>query len=153
MTEQEKNDKSLDFVVRYYRKGAFRPRRLGKILEFVPRYSFFCRRNIAAACVATALIASAGIGVYFYTHPNDSTGTSQIPAVETTVTASKEVHRIEFNNVPLTTVVKEIEKTYNVKISSLPKEQYRLTLSYEGTAEDLVATINELLGTNLEIEQ
>lgn len=119
----------------------------------MPRYSFFSRRNIAAACVATALIASASIGVYFYIHPNDSTGTSEIPAVETTVTASKEVHRIEFNNVPLTTVVKEIEKTYNVKISSLPKEQYRLTLSYEGTAEDLVATINELLGTNLEIEQ
>lgn len=153
MTEQEKNDNSLDFVVRYYRKGAFKPRRLGTIVEFVPRHSFFSRRNIAAACVATALIASAGIGMYIYTHQNDSTGTSEIPAVETTATTSKEVHRIEFNNVPLATVVKEIEKTYHVKISSLPEKQYLLTLSYEGTAEDLVATINELLGTKLEIAQ
>ena len=49
--------------------------------------------------------------------------------------------------------MKEIEKVYDVRLTSLPEEEYRLTLSYEGTAEDLVATINELLGTHIEIEK
>ena len=58
-----------------------------------------------------------------------------------------------FNDTPLAEVVKEIEKVYDVRLTSLPEEEYRLTLSYEGTAEDLVATINELLGTHIEIEK
>lgn len=33
-----------------------------------------------------------------------------------------------------------------------PCAGYRLTLRYEGTAPDLVATVNELLGTEMEVE-
>lgn len=150
MTEEEKNDNSLNFVVRYYRKDAFRPRRLGKILHFEPRHRFFSRRNIAAACVTTALIACAGIGTYLYVQPDAS---KETPAVEVPVSTTQEIHRLKFDNAPLSEVIKEIESVYSVKLTSLPQEEYRLTLSYEGTAEDLIATINELLGTKIEIAQ
>jgi hypothetical protein len=44
---------------------------------------------------------------------------------------------------------------YDVKITNVPEnsDDIRLTLGYEGNAEDVVATINDLLGTNLAVEQ
>lgn len=37
-------------------------------------------------------------------------------------------------------------------IINVPQTEYRLTLSYEGTAADLIQTINDLLGTDLQID-
>ena len=45
----------------------------------------------------------------------------------------------------------EIEKVYGVKLGNVPDDDIRLSLSYEGTAADLVDTINDLLGTEIEI--
>ena len=60
--------------------------------------------------------------------------------------------RIEFKDTPLPKVAEAIAETYDVEITGIrPGDNTRLTLSYEGTAEDLVATINELLGTRLRI--
>ena len=60
--------------------------------------------------------------------------------------------KIEFTDAPLADVVKEIERVYEVHVVNVPEMgDYRLTLSYEGTAKDLVETINELLGTSLGI--
>lgn len=156
MTEKEKYDDSLDFVTSHYCPGAFRPLPLAKLLHINVRIPLFRRRNVAAACVMSALIACAGIGTYLYICQE---APAAIPAVETTipmtqpVSTAKEIKRITFNDTPLAEVVKEIEKVYDVRLTSLPEEEYRLTLSYEGTAEDLVATINELLGTHIEIEK
>lgn len=156
MTEKEKYDDSLDFVTGHYCPGAFRPLPLAKLLHINVRTPLFRRRTVAAACVASVLIACAGIGTYIYIRHEAPAAT---PAVETTipmtqpVSTAKEIKRITFNDTPLAEVVKEIEKVYDVRLTSLPEEEYRLTLSYEGTAEDLVATINELLGTHIEIEK
>ena len=51
-------------------------------------------------------------------------------------------------------VVEKINETYNVKVTGLPEspEEYRLSLHYEGTASDLVETINEILGTELTVK-
>lgn len=62
--------------------------------------------------------------------------------------------RLEFDDMPLSMVVKEIEKAYNVKISGLPADSdIHLTLSYEGNAYELIDTINQILDTNLKVEQ
>ncbi len=72
MTEKEKYDDSLDFVTGHYRPGAFRPLPLAKLLHINVRTPLFRRRTVAAACVASVLIACAGIAhisIYGRKHP------------------------------------------------------------------------------------
>ena len=69
------------------------------------------------------------------------------------VPATEAVKDMKFEDAPLQEVVKAIEKEYGVKVSGATEGQPHLTLSYRGTAEDLVAAINDLLGTNLKIEK
>ncbi len=142
------NKDNLEFVTRHYREGAFDYRKgLDGIIR--PRSH---RAGIAAAItVAIALTASAiGLWNHYGTTP---------PAVdngheETTMTAGSTEARkvkIEFNNAPLNEVVKRIETAYGVTVTNLPEEQHNLTLSYEGTADELIDIINSLLGTKMEI--
>ncbi|MBD5275463.1 MAG: DUF4974 domain-containing protein [Bacteroides sp.] len=56
-----------------------------------------------------------------------------------------------FEDASLPDVVKAIEEAYGVKVTGATDGQPNLTLSYRGTAEDLTAAINDLLGTNLSI--
>ncbi len=59
--------------------------------------------------------------------------------------------KIEFKNTPLKEVVAEIERVYQVRIENVPQEEILITISYEGTASDVVETINELFNTKLNI--
>lgn len=159
MKETEKNSKteeSIDFVTLYYCKGAFDADRALRMIRFLPAVPWWRRRGVVAAAIGGALVASAA--VFTYIVPDREEGgnlpTEQVvtPAVETP--AATEVKKIEFADAPLARVVEEIERVYNVKVTNLPAGgDYRLTLSYEGTAEDLVETINDLLGTNLAVER
>lgn len=142
-----KYKESLDFVVRHYRPGAFIPS------------ANFARRRLriplwAAACAAGILVASACVCT-IWLQPREEEALRPAPAVEQPVAdSSASVRRIEFNNAPLSEVIAATEECYGVRIGSVTPEEadLRLTLSYEGTAEDLVATINDLLDTNLTIE-
>lgn len=143
-----KYKESLDFVVRHYRPGAF-----------VPSARFATRRLRlplwAAACAAGILVASACVCTIWLQPHEEQAAPSPTPAVEQPVADSHAaVRRIEFNNATLSEVIAATEECYGVRIGSVtPQEaELRLTLSYEGTAEDLVATINDLLDTNLTIE-
>lgn len=159
MKETEKNSKteeSIDFVTLYYCKGAFDADRALRMIRFLPSVPWWRRRGVVAAAIGGALVASAA--VFTYIVPDREEGgnlpTEQVvtPAVETP--AATEVKKIEFADAPLARVVEEIERVYNVKVTNLPAGgDYRLTLSYEGTAEDLVETINDLLGTSLAVER
>ncbi len=154
MTEKIKN--SLDFVVRHYRPGAFR-----RDDSFIRGGRSVWRRRLSvAAAVAGVLLVSAA--VYTYVSKPESKPesapvvqpVSEPTAPQTAPDTVNEVKRIEFSDAPLNIVVSEIESTYGVKVAGLSADDAnRLTLSYEGTAEELVATINELLGTNLTIER
>lgn len=150
----EKIKKSLDFVVRHYRPGAFRKNE--SFFRDALRIRRRRRLGIAAAA-AGVLAASAAIYTYVSTPeppapvPMPAAAPAPAPAVPDTAC---EVKRMEFSDAPLTRVVEEIENMYGVKVEGLaPDDTNRLTLSYEGTADDLVATINELLGTNLTIKE
>ena len=156
MTSDKKINDSFHFVVRFYRPGAFRAdRNPSGILYISPVKSWWRRYGIAASFAGVALLASAIVIGYYASHESPSAA----PMVEETTTrpvspagAEEKIQRIEFTDVPLRQVVAKIEEVYGVKIEGLePGDTHRLTLSYEGTATDLVDTINDTLGTNLTI--
>lgn len=153
MTDQMK--KSLQFVTRFYTPGILHPDS-SFIMKDIP---FWKRHAVAASIIGTALVATAAVTTYFALNPADSK--YEIPAKEVVQEApidtiqetpeAEEVKKMVFEDAELSDVVKAIEKEYGVKIEGSTDGQPRLTLSYHGTAEDLVATINDLLGTNLTI--
>lgn len=151
MTEKMKN--SLRFVTRFYSPGALRPDE-SFITEGLP---FWKRHAVAASIIGVALLAAAAASTYLVL--NHTQPQPEIQKTETTVSpiedTSKQdtVKEMKFEDVPLPEVVKAIEKSYGVKVAGKTEGQPNLTLSYKGTAEDLVAAINDLLGTNLTVEQ
>ena len=145
----KKYDDSLEFVTRHYRTGAFRPEQ-----RFV-RFASWRRPAVAASVAIGILAASAALYTYL-TPATDSTVPAETPApaakVENISTPAGMVIRITFEDAPLSRVVAEIESAYCVKVGGIGDSgDLRLTLSYEGTADDLVETINDTLGTNLTI--
>lgn len=148
----EKINESIKFVAKHYRPDSFLP-----TMRFVP-VSFWRRRGAVAAAVAAGILVVSAC-VYMLLPVAETTRQLSPEPPATTAApspASSEyvVKSIEFTDAPLAEVVKAIEDTYNVKISGLEEGcKVRLTLSYEGTAADLVETINELEGTKLTIEE
>lgn len=160
MKETEKNSKieeSIDFVTLYYCKGAFDPDRALRMIRFLPPVPWWRRRGVVAAAIGGALVASAAVFTYIVPDREDG---DKVPTEQMDASAAQtpvpvmEIKKIEFADAPLSRVVEEIETVYNVKITNVPADgDYRLTLSYEGTAEDLVETINDLLGISLAVER
>lgn len=147
----KKMNESVEFVTRYYRKDAFSARRGWRQLGLAyPQW--WHTRWAAAVAVIVALTATAGIYAYISSF-HSATRQPEVTTVSGTPATGVDVSRkIEFTDAPLADVVKEIERVYEVHVVNVPeKGDYRLTLSYEGTAKDLVETINELLGTSLGI--
>lgn len=153
MTDKTKD--SLRFVTRFYSPGALHPD-TSFIRKGLP---FWKRHAVPASIIGTTLLAAAAVSTYLalnLTHPQTA---EPVKKNETTVFSassiptSGEVKKMKFEDASLHDVVKEIEKEYGVKVTGETEGQPRLSLSYEGTAEDLVAAINDLLGTNLSIEK
>lgn len=151
MTEKMKN--SLRFVTRFYSPGALRPDE-SFITEGLP---FWKRHAVAASIIGVALLAAAAASTYLVL--NHTQPQPDIQKTETTISPIEDtpkqdtVKEMKFEDTPLPEVVKAIEKAYGVKVAGMTEGQPNLTLSYKGTAEDLVAAINDLLGTNLTVEQ
>ncbi|MDE7380835.1 MAG: hypothetical protein K2N03_01735 [Muribaculaceae bacterium] len=154
----DKYKESLGFVVRFYRKNAFRPN-AGFIVREIP---FWRRHIVAASIVGITLIAIAAVTTYVILEKSNTVEHEiEVPAIEQDLNSNNaediqvqpEVKLIEFENASLPEIVNSIEKTYNVKVKNVPEVNTRLTLSYEGTAEDLIETINEMLGIDLSLER
>lgn len=149
----------LDFVARHYRRGALSAKEAWQQLDIHDRKPlllriFGSRRAAAAACVTAVLTASAIIG-YHYAGSTSATTVVQTDApVHQTPAVTASEPRLTFTDAPLSQVVATIERTYGVKVSGLGDDgDRRVTLSYQGSAADLIHTINELMGTNLHIKQ
>lgn len=152
----DKFKESLRFVVKYYQPDSFRP---DPDLFHIPALKRpWWRRTSVAAAVAAGVLAASGF-VYIELTQRHSAAVEPAPQESIIATEPQPVvaedpvsRRIEFKDTPLPKVAEAIAKTYDVEITGIkPGDDTRLTLSYEGTAEDLVATINELLGTRLRI--
>ena len=152
----DKFKESLRFVVKFYRPDSFRP---DPDLFHIPaiKRPWWRRTSVAAAVAAGVLAASAFVYIDLARHRSAAVEPAPqesiiVPEPQPVVAEEAKSRRIEFKDTPLPKVAEAIAETYDVEITGLrPGDNTRLTLSYEGTAEDLVATINELLGTRLRI--
>lgn len=134
----------------HYRDGAFRPK---MIFWRSPLRTH--RAAVAAAVACVVLVASA---CYFIisrpaNHPQPQPAQLS-PSVEQTAAPSvAESLRLEFADAPLSSVISEIESAYGVEISEIPAEvdSIRLTLSFEGSAIELVYAINQITGLSLQV--
>lgn len=157
--QSTQQQESLEFVTRHYRAGAFSAEdgleRLSAEhgIESKERQWWRGRGIAAAAVVGAVLVASAAIYTFIAKAPANDGKDVNIEQVNTAVDAANISQKIAFNDADLATVVKEIETVYGVNIENVPTESYRLTLSYEGTAKDLVETINDLLDIQLKIAE
>lgn len=143
--------KEIDFIARRYRKGHFSSdagwRRLG-----IAPVSIWRRYRVAAA-VAVTVILSASATILYMENRMDKVSQQTFPA--NTVSPLAEVKAIDFENAPLSEVVKKIESVYGVKVEGVPASQgdYVLSLHYEGTPTDLISVINDILGTQMTITE
>lgn len=144
------DNKNIDFVARHYRKGLFSSDAAWRRLGITP-VAWWKRYRVAAAVALGVIISATGAIVYhdYQLSVGDSAGQT------VAVSPLAEVKAIDFENAPLTEVVTKIETVYNVKIGNLPPkpENYELSLHYEGTPTDLIAVINEILGTQMTVAE
>jgi hypothetical protein len=140
------------FVAQHYKRGAFSEHDAWQRLNIAPVVRKWYRsRLVASVAVMAVLAASACIYYVSRNYTTNTTAPTTLNTPQSDTTSANRVVVIEFNDAPLTEVVATIEKEYGVIIVNIPAEDYKLTLRYEGTATDLINTINELLNTNLTI--
>lgn len=107
-----------------------------------------------AAVTGGILFLSATAAVIY--HQYAVTDNVQVETVEPKTTSPIFVVKvIDFENTPLPMVIERIKEVYDVEITNIPDnaEEYKLSLHYEGTAIDLVETINDILDTQMAVKQ
>lgn len=152
MTEKNKTEESIRFVTRHYQDDTLLPRE-GWQRFSVSHHISSLRRNVAAACIGAVVFAAAASIYYFNTRPDipATVENMNVQPSETAGVPEQRIERIEFHNASLKEVVAEIERVYGVTIGNVPSEEMSITISYEGTAQDVVETINDLLTLNLTV--
>ena len=143
------DDKNIDFVARHYRKGSFSTDKGLKAIGFgaVGRWN---RLKVAAAVAVIVVLSASAVLIYNRYVPSQTDLTSEESEV-VQQSLSEAVRIIDFEDTPLPDVVDRIKDVYGVEIENLPvdADRYTLSLRYEGTADDLVETINDILGTEM----
>ncbi len=146
-------NKEIKYIAKYYRKGLFAVEPALRRIRG-SKAVWWTRSRIAAACVGAAILtATAAVFVRnnFFVNPaqeTEQTAPSSIPAAEI-------VRAIDFEDAPLPVVVAKIKEVYGVEVINLPDdaEEYSLSLHYEGSALDLIDTINDILDTEMTIQE
>lgn len=145
------DSKDIDFVARHYRKGLFSVRAGWRRLGIGTAVRIRGLRIVAA--IAAMVILSGTAAIIYRNNRAEDVQEQSVPV--RTVGSLDEVKVIDFEDASLTDVVAKIESTYDVKVGGLPEspEEYRLSLHYEGTPVDLIATINDILGTQMTVTE
>ncbi len=152
MTKNKEMEEDLQFVARHFIEGSLLPDKGWRKFKLSHQISTF-RRQIAAASVAIAVLA-ASASIYYLSSqdkPSTSEESIKVASIETPKPPETKTAKIEFKNAPLPDVIAEIERVYGVRITNIPEDKIMVTISYEGTASDVVETINELFDTHLKI--
>ncbi len=150
MTEKEELRESIKFVSDHFKMGSLLPQKGWKRFRLAHHISF-SRRNVAAAGIV-AVVLAASASIYYFTAPSGhspSEETFEHVSMMNELPGEAKTAKIEFKNTPLKDVVAEIERVYEVKIANVPRENIMVTISYEGTAADVIETLNELFNINL----
>lgn len=144
-------EKQIDFIARHYRRGRFSAKAAWRSMGLAPASPW--RRLRVAAAIAGVVVLSATAAVLYNVYPARDTAPAAMEAPAPGPLT--EVRIIDFENAPLTDVVASIEAVYGVRVENIPAvpEGYELSLHYEGTPTDLIATINDILGTEMTVRE
>lgn len=142
----------IQYIASHYKEGRFNTSEALRRIR--PNSAGWWTATRVAAAIAVLVVISATAAIFVhenYFTPEPRTVEQQSPvAVD-----SNAVKVIDFEEASLPVVVDKIKEVYGVKVVNVPEnaENYKLSLHYEGTAADLIETINDILGTDMEIEQ
>ncbi len=146
-------NKDIRYIAKHYRKGLFATDSALRRIKGVDR-PWWTPAKIAAASVVVVVMGATATVLIRNSHINETP--TSIEQVQPSVIPSEAVVRvIDFEETPLTVVVSEIRNIYGVEVTNLPANaaEYKLSLHYEGSAADLVETINTILDTDMEIKE
>ena len=142
--------KDIEFLAKHYRKGLFTIEpALQRIKGF--RKKFWTIPKVAA--VSSVLIAIGATAAILITRSyNLEEIETEVPVIEK-VSPAFVSRVIDFDDVPLTIVVQQINVVYGVEVDNIPinADELYVSLHYEGTALDLIDTLNEILDTHMKI--
>lgn len=144
--------KEINFVAKYYRKGLFKIEPALYRIKGI-RKNFWTFSKVAA--VSSIVIAIGATAAIIITNSyNPQKVETEVPVIDNTSPLLIS-HIIDFDDAPLSAVVEQINLTYGVEIENIPvnAEELYISLHYEGTALDLVETLNEILGTHMKIKE
>lgn len=146
-----KDNKEIDFIAKHYRKGRFDADKALRRIKPVRRFRWTAARTVAASALIAVVGATAAI---IYNTGYFTTSSESMEQTQSVIVAPETIVRvIDFENAPLPVVVEKIKEVYGVEVIGLPANAnaYRLSLHYEGTAIDLLDTINDILDTDMQI--
>lgn len=146
-----KDNKEIDFIAKHYRKGRFDADKALRRIKPVRRFRWTAARTVAASALIAVVGATAAI---IYNTGYFTTSSESIEQTQSVIVAPETIVRvIDFENAPLPVVVEKIKEVYGVEVIGLPAnaKAYKLSLHYEGTAIDLLDTINDILDTDMQI--
>ena len=148
-----KDNKEIKFIADRYKKGLFAVEPALRRIKNAP-VRWWTRSRIAAACVA-AVVLTATAAIFVHNSYFSDTNRPDPQAQPSSIPAAEIVRVIDFEDVPLPTVVEKIKEVYGVEVENLPDNaaDYHLSLRYEGSAIDLVETINDILDTDMTIKE
>ena len=147
-----KFDEDISFVARHYKKGLFNPEKALKKLR--PAKKWWSASKIVAASFLFIVLGATATFLIRQNYLIDKTEFIETNLED--IQAPEYVVRvIDFDDTPLPVVVDEINLVYGVEITNLPTDagSYHLSLHYEGSAVDLIETINDILGTHMLIRK
>lgn len=147
-----KHDEEIDFIARHYRRGAFASR---SALERIMSGRMSRLRTVRIAAAAALLIAAGTAAALLITHSSSTDRAAETVPQDAPTAVADDIKVIDFESTPLTVVADKIREVYGVSVRNLPDDAGDITLSlhYEGSAADLVDTINEILSTQMTIEE
>ena len=151
--ERIDQEKEIGFIAKHYKEGLFNTNRALRKIKPAIRSIRSWQKIAAASCILIVVGATAALLIrnsYYSEKPIEIENT-QSPVIP--LDAVSKI--IDFDDAPLPAVIDQINLVYNVEITNIPANayDYRLSLHYEGNVKDLIETINEILGINLEIEK
>ena len=143
----------VTYIAKRYRKGKFSANKGWRRLNIKPAFKWNSFK--IAAAISSVVVLSATAAVIFHQYELKNAPDKPIHEIVKPVEPLEVVKVIDFENIPLTTVISKIEEVYGVEIENVPEnaEEYNLSLHYEGNAVDLVSTINDILETQMTVKK
>lgn len=141
----------ITYIAKRYSRGKFSVDKGWKRLNIKPVFKWSILKIAAAISSVVVLSATAAVIYHEYELKNSPERTIEEVIKPTQLEAVKV---IDFENTPLTSVISKIKDVYGVEVVNIPDnaEEYHLSLHYEGNAVDLVATINDILETQMSVK-